>query len=49
MVRLWVNLPKEDLLAPYYGFTVCLRSELPVAPTLIAGDATVFERIFHGS
>lgn len=49
MVGLWVNLPKADLLAPYYGFIVCLRSELPVAPTLIAGSAAVFERIFHGS
>lgn len=46
-VRLWVAVADEDLLTPYYGFAQCRRNELPVAPTLIAGSPTRFERMFQ--
>ncbi|GJD85239.1 hypothetical protein HPGCJGGD_3126 [Methylobacterium haplocladii] len=47
MVRLWVALPDEELLGPYYGFAVCPRAELPLAPTLIAGNVARFQRLFQ--
>jgi hypothetical protein len=46
-VRLWVAVADEALLTPYYGFAPCRRNELPVAPTLIAGSSTHFERVFQ--
>lgn len=46
-VRLWVAVADEYLLAPYYGFAPCRRNELPVAPTLIAGSPSHFERVFQ--
>lgn len=49
MVRLWVALPDETLLGPYYGFTACPRSHLPLAPTLVAGDVARFQRLFQGA
>ncbi len=48
MVRLWVSLPDEGLLAPYYGFALCPRADLPLAPALIAGDVARFQRLFQG-
>lgn len=47
-VRLWVSVPDESLLTPYYGFQPCARSELPIAPTLVRGSATRFSQLFHG-
>lgn len=49
MVRLWVAVPDEGLLGPYYGFTVCARQDLPLAPALIAGDVARFQRLFQGT
>ena len=48
MVSLWVAAPDYDLLAPYYGFTPCMRANLPSAPILIAGKSERFGSIFHG-
>lgn len=47
-VRLWVAVPDSDLLAPYYGFQPCSRSDLPIAPTLVGGCPRRFASIFHG-
>lgn len=46
-VGLWVALPDETLLGPYYGFSLCQRAELPLAPTLVAGDVDRFQRVFQ--
>ncbi|MFG5121756.1 hypothetical protein [Methylorubrum sp. POS3] len=47
MVRLWVALPDYDLLEAYYGFDRCKRSDMPVAPYLIAGCSRLFGSVFH--
>jgi len=47
-IRLWVALPEFDLLGAYHGFALCLRPDLPVAPTLVAGSSAEFARVFHG-
>ncbi|HEV2544464.1 MAG TPA: hypothetical protein VGU70_17060 [Methylobacterium sp.] len=48
MVRLWVCVPEADLLTPYYGFTLCTRADLPLAPTLVAGCPEQFGRVLQG-
>lgn len=47
MVGLWVCVPDPDLLTPYYGFRLCLRADLPLAPTLVAGCPEQFGRVFQ--
>lgn len=47
-VRLWVCVPEIEMLTPYYGFSLCTRAELPLAPTLVAGCPEQFGRIFEG-
>lgn len=47
-VRLWVRVPEPDLLTPYYGFSLCTRADLPLAPTLVAGCPEQFGRVFQG-
>ncbi|WP_244573401.1 hypothetical protein [Methylorubrum populi] len=47
MVRLWVCVPEPDLLTPYYGFSLCTRADLPLAPTLVAGCPEQFGRILQ--
>ncbi len=48
MVRLWVCVPEADLLTPYYGFTLCTRADLPLAPNLLAGCPEQFGRVLQG-
>ncbi|MGE7152741.1 hypothetical protein ACQKJ1_03255 [Methylorubrum rhodesianum] len=48
MVRLWVCVPEPDLLTPYYGFSLCTRADLPLAPTLVAGCPEQFGRVLQG-
>ena len=48
MARVWVCVPEPDLLTPYYGFSLCTRADLPLAPSLVAGCAEQFGRIFQG-
>lgn len=49
MVRLWVVLPDYDLLGAYYGFNRCKRSDMPVAPYLVAGCPRLFGSVFHSA
>ncbi|ARO53452.1 hypothetical protein B2G69_04355 [Methylorubrum zatmanii] len=48
MVRLWVCVPEIEMLTSYYGFSLCTRADLPLAPTLVAGCPEQFGRIFQG-
>ncbi|MBB2964020.1 hypothetical protein [Methylobacterium sp. R2-1] len=48
MVRLWVCVPEPDLLTAYYGFTLCTRADLPLAPILVAGCPEHFGRVLQG-
>ncbi|WP_286134307.1 hypothetical protein [Methylobacterium sp. Leaf123] len=48
VVRLWVCVPEIELLTPYYGFSLCTRADLPLAPALVAGCPEQFGRIFEG-
>lgn len=46
-LNLWVRVPDLDLLTPYYGFTLCTRADLPLAPALVAGCPEQFGRVFQ--
>ncbi|MCP1538952.1 hypothetical protein J2W79_004009 [Methylorubrum extorquens] len=48
MIRLWVCVPEIEMLTSYYGFSLCTRADLPLAPTLVAGYPEQFGRIFQG-
>ena len=45
--HLWVRVPDLDLLASYYGFSLCTRAELPLAPARLAGCPEQFARLFQ--
>src|SRR3954454_24540754 len=45
--RVFVGVPDAELLNAYHGFEPCLRRELPMALTLIAGHQDVFQAMFQ--
>lgn len=46
--HLWVAVPDIEMLEPYYGFALCQRGALPIAPSLVAGCPVRFGLVFHG-
>lgn len=45
--HLWLGVSDEELLTAYYGFTPCLRRDLPKAPVLLEGEQAMFQAIFQ--
>ena len=48
-VHVWISVPDFEMLEPYYGFKLCRRYDLPIAPLLVAGCPIRFGQMFHGA